>query len=281
MKPEISVVLPTKDEEGVFHVISKLRKAFGNKVEIIIVDKSGKEYHKRLGRTGATVVWQKDRGVENAIIEGMKHTHAGILATIDADDTHDTSGIVDGYRLIKRGKADLVLGDRTAGIEPGAMSGYLRFGNSALSVIYDLFYKQRTHDVLTGLQVMKREVYERVKDNRFFKKEILFFQIEAARNGYRIADVPIKYYVRRYGESKLTKSKFLYGFSTAWHILKRSPNYRSFMVFGTIGAALMIIGFAALLRALWLHAAVVYVLAPFGLFLLGLASLVLSFSLKF
>jgi dolichol-phosphate mannosyltransferase len=280
MKPSISVVLPTKEEEGVFHVISKLKKAFGKNVEIVIVDKSGKGYHKRLERTGATVIWQKDKGVENAIIEGMKHTHADILATVDADDTHDTSGIVQGYKLVKANKADLVLGDRTADIEQGAMSGYLKFGNGALSTIYNMFYRQKARDVLTGLQVMKREVYENAKDNRFFKMEILFFQIEAARSGYRIVDVPIRYYVRKYGESKLTKSKFLYGFSTAWHIMKRSPYCRSFAVFGSVGIVLMIIGVVEFLDALLLHVAAAYVLAPLVLFVLGLASLMLSFSLK-
>ncbi len=221
MKWELSIVLPTKNEEAAFGVIKELKKMFGNSAEIIAIDLSSDAYYKRLKKTGIVVVRQKSRGVENGLIEGFAHAHADIIATIDADGTHELSGIKKGLRLVKDGSADLVLGNRMADPEPGSMSFYLWFGNSALSVIYDIFYLQAVHDVLTGLQVMKRECYEKVKNARKYKTQILYFQIEVAKLGYKIKEVPIKYYIRRLGESRLTNSKLIYGFKTAAQIITR------------------------------------------------------------
>jgi dolichol-phosphate hexosyltransferase len=221
MKPEISIILPTKEEEGAFGVIKELKKMFGNNAEIIVVDKSGDSYFNRIRKTGVTVVRQKSKGVENGLLEGFKHAHADVLATVDADGTHELSGIKRGFKLVKEDKADLVLGNRMAETEPGAMNPYLWFGNTALSVIYDIFYLKAVRDVLTGMQIMKRECYEKVKNARKFDTQILYFQIEIAKLGYRIVEIPIKYYKRRHGESKLAKSKFLYGFGTAAQIIRR------------------------------------------------------------
>ena len=222
MRPKLSVVLPTKDEEGVFDTIDSLRKRFGKDIELIVVDKSGPEFRERVRKTGVKLLVQKSRGVENAMIQGLSSARGDIIVSLDADGTHDISGISDGIRLIRQGKADLVLGNRLDGVEEGAMTAYLRFGNAMLSHIYNVFYRQHIHDLLTGLLVMRRSSFEKVKDRRPFEMPIAFCQIELARDGCKIEEVPIKYYKRKYGASRLTKSKFFYGFSTAWRIVRRS-----------------------------------------------------------
>jgi glycosyltransferase involved in cell wall biosynthesis len=242
MKPEVSIVLPTKEEEGVFSVIKELRELFGSKAEIIVVDKSSSAYRSKVKKTGVKVIPQRDIGVENGILEGLRYASADILATIDADGTHELAGIKRGVQLVKQGKADYVLGNRMGNIDSGAMSAYLRFGNSCLSMIYNVFYKQNIHDVLTGMQVMSRKAYEEVKNIRPFKIQIVFFQTEVARLGYKVHEVPIRYTERKLGVSKLAKSKLMYGFKTADHIIRRSRYYRSFMSFGLAGVVLAVIG---------------------------------------
>jgi len=223
MNFDVSIVLPTKEEEGAFAVIKELKREFGSKAEIIVVDKSSEEYRKKIKKLGVVLVKQTTRGVENGLIEGFRHAHADILATVDADGTHALDGISKGMKLIKNGEVDLVLGNRMNNLVGGSMSAYLKFGNWGLSLMYNIFYGQHIHDILTGMQIMSRRAYEKVKNIRIYEMPIAFFQIEIARQGYKVGEVEIKYTERKFGESKLAKSKLMYGLTCGSQIMGRSP----------------------------------------------------------
>ena len=240
--PRVSVIVPTIEEESVFGLVRSLRKALGKDAEIIIVDKSSEKYYRRLKSTGATVLRQHDRGVEKAIMQGLRHAHGEILASIDADETHDVSGIVDGIRMIGNGKADLVLGNRMNDIEDGAMGAYLKVGNFGLSWLFSKLYGTDVHDVLTGLFVMRREAFEKIRDIDPYRAGIAFFAIELAKLGYRVREVDIRYYKRRLGTSKLTRSKFIYGVNVASHLVRQLRDYSPLLIFGGLGVIAGVIG---------------------------------------
>lgn len=284
-KKKVSIVIPTIEEEGVFGLIGELRQMLGNETEFVIVDKSGDEYYKKLLDTGAIVIRQKDNGVENAIMLGLKHASGDILASIDADGTHDPSGIKAGVELIEEGKADMVLGNRLANLEKGSMSGYLKFGNSVLSWIFSKLYKTEVHDVLTGLFVMSRESFEDIKGIDPYRAGIAFFALEVATRGYRIKEVDIKYYKRRYGTSKLTKSKFLYGLNVGSHFVRKIRDYSPLLIFGSLGLVLILIGviLGLFILANFVHTGLLggvgRALLSFMFVVLGFVSIVTGFTL--
>ena len=250
-KPKVSVVIPTIEEEGVFEIIDKLRSRLKD-VEIIIVDKSSEEYEKRLLAKKVKVIRQKDRGVEKAVMLGLKHANGSILASIDGDGTHDVNGIFEGIKLIEEGKADLVLGNRMDNIQEGAMSPYIKFGNRLISMIFSKLYKTNVHDFLVGLFVMRREAYEVVKHIEPYRAgQAGVFAIELAKRGYKIAEVPINYYPRKSGESKLTKSKFFYGVNVVGQMIRFVRDYSPLLVFGGIGLVFVIAGLALGLYVLY------------------------------
>ena len=222
MPQKISVVIPTIEEESLFSLVERIRRSLGKGIEIIIVDKSGDAYYERLKSLGATIIRQKDRGVESAIMQGLRRAKGDILASVDADETHDISGLAEGVKLIESGKADLVLGNRMGGLESGSMDSYIRVGNSSLSWIFSRLYKTDIHDVMTGLFVMRRKAFESIREVEPYRAGIAFFAIELARLGYRVREVNIKYYKRRHGKSKLTKSKLAYGVNVASHLIRLS-----------------------------------------------------------
>lgn len=242
MGQEISVVMPTIEEESVFGLVADLRRALGNGIEIIIVDKSSKSYYERLQRLGVRVIRQRSRGVENAVMEGLRAAKGGILASIDADGTHDISGIVQGVRMVKAGRVDFVLGNRMHNLQEGSMDRYIVFGNSVLSRMFSVLYKSDVHDVLTGLFVVDRKAFDSIRNVDPYRAGIAFFAIELARRGYRIGEVDIKYYKRRYGESKLTKSKFAYGVNVASHLFRQLRDYSPLLVFGGLGVISIVAG---------------------------------------
>jgi len=250
-KHKVSVVIPTIEEEGVFEVIDKLRSRLKD-VEIIIVDKSSEEYEKRLLAKKVNVIRQKDRGVERAVMLGLKHANGSILASIDGDGTHDINGIFEGIKLIEEGKADLVLGNRMDNIQEGAMSPYIKFGNRFISMIFSKLYKTNIHDFLVGLFVMRREAYEAIKHIEPYRAgQAGVFAIELAKRGYKIAEVPINYYPRKSGESKLTKSKFFYGVNVVGQMIRFVRDYSPLLVFGSIGLVFIIAGLALGLYVLY------------------------------
>ena len=214
----VSVIIPNMNEKRVFETIRDVRRLLGG-AEIIVVDKSTGEFYGRLKRTGVRVLRQKDRGVAQAIMQGMRAAKGGLLASIDADGTHDPEGLPRGIMSVESGDADLVLGDRLGSLQQGSMGPYLWFGNRALGIILDALYGTRLRDVTTGLFVMRREVFESIKGLEPYNTGTAFFVAEAAKRGYRIGEVGIRYYARREGRSKLARVKFLWGLRAAWLML--------------------------------------------------------------
>ncbi len=218
-RQKVSVVIPNMNEERLFGIIRDVRRLLGSGVEIIVVDKSSDEFYRRLRKTGVRIVRQRDRGVAQAIMQGMRIATGGILASIDGDGTHDAGGLPRGVGIVESGKADFVVGNRLAALQEGSMGPYLLFGNSALSAIFNALYGTRLHDITTGLFVMRRDVFETMKGMEPYSTGTAFFIAEAAKRGYRIGEVGIKYYERQEGQSKLARSKLFWGLRAAWLFL--------------------------------------------------------------
>ncbi len=242
MQPKISVVIPTIEEESVFGLIRSIRGLLGSGTEIIIVDKSSEAYRRRLRSTGARVIRQKGKGVEDAIMTGLRAARGDILASTDGDGTHDISGLAGGVQVIRTGRADMVLGNRMNSLDGGSMSPYIVLGNAFLSKMFSILYKEQVHDVLTGLFVMTRDAFESIRDEEPYRAGISFFAIELARRGYRLKEVDIRYYKRKYGKSKLTKSKLAYGVNVASHLIRQIRDYSPLLIFGGIGVILGLVG---------------------------------------
>ncbi|OJT94520.1 MAG: hypothetical protein JJ59_00110 [Candidatus Micrarchaeum sp. AZ1] len=106
---DVSVVLPTIEEDGAFAVIDGI-KALMPGCEIIVIDKSGAAYRKRLREKRVKVVEQQSKGYENALMEGFSHTKGKIIATIDPDGTYDPKDLIKVVALVKSGGADMAFG---------------------------------------------------------------------------------------------------------------------------------------------------------------------------
>ena len=222
MKYRVSVILPTIEEVTIFKVIREIHEQLGSGTEIIVVDKSSSAYHERLKKTGVRAIRQKDKGVARAIMLGMRSAKGDILASIDADGTHDVGGLPEAVKMVESGRADFVLGNRLNQLREGSMGPYLRFGNLALSAIFDAAYGARVHDVLTGLFVMKKSTFDNMSRVEPYSTGTAFFAAEAAKRGDRLGEVDIKYYPRAHGESKLAggSSKFFWGVRAAVQFLE-------------------------------------------------------------
>jgi glycosyltransferase involved in cell wall biosynthesis len=217
---EVSIIAPTMYEERAPEIAKEIFGVFGRGVEVIIVDKSNLPYRKLFRNTGAKVIVQKTKGYEGAVMEGFRAAKGTkVLASIDPDGTYSVKDLRRVIDTVINEGYDFVSGDRS-GCSSEAMLPHLKLGNFVLALIFDMLFLQRMRDVFSGSFAMKREAFDSIKDVKTYHSGTLLFEMELAKRGYRLKNIHISYEPRRGTESKLAKSKVVYGFKTFKEMLK-------------------------------------------------------------
>ena len=211
---EVSIVAPTMHEERAPEITKEIFKVFGKNVEVIIVDKSNRPYRRLFRKTGAKVIVQRTKGYEGAVMEGFRAARGTkVLASIDPDGTYSVRDLKRVVDAVVRGSYDFVSGDRS-GCSNEAMLPHLKLGNFVLAVVFDLLFLQRMRDVFSGSFAMKRAAFDSIRNVKTYHSGTLLFEMELAKRHYRLKNVHVSYEPRRGTESKLAKSKVVYGFKT-------------------------------------------------------------------
>src|SRR5438552_16744339 len=146
-----------------------------------------------------------------------------VVCQMDADLSHDPARLPDLVAATDR--ADVVIGSRY--IPGGRIVNWplrrrvlSRFANAYIRIVTRL----RARDCTSGYRCWRREALAALPLDRFisdgysFLVEMLFV---AARQGSRIAEVPITFVERRQGESKLSRSVLVESALTPWRLIAR------------------------------------------------------------
>jgi hypothetical protein len=130
--------------------------------------------------------------------------------------------------------ADLVMGDRMKGIQPGAMPWLHRYvGNPVLTGVLNLFFRTGVRDAHCGMRAIRRSALPRLDlrtTGMEFASEMV---IRAGKERLVIEEIPIHYHPRE-GESKL--SSFRDGWRHLRFLLVHSPTWL-FILPGAVMAA--------------------------------------------
>jgi len=122
--PQLSIVVPALNEQDnvgplVEQVDAALRQR-GVDVELIVVDDGSTDATRtrlmelRRARPWLTVIARKQsRGQSAAMFAGIAAARAPFVATLDADLQNDPADLYEMYRVVSRGEADMVQGDRS------------------------------------------------------------------------------------------------------------------------------------------------------------------------
>jgi len=226
---DVSVIIPSLNEvETIGTCIEKVKTVFSKYEldgEIIVADNSDDGTPKIARSLGAIVVTPDRRGYGYAYLYGFKHAKGEYVVMGDADDTYDFMEMPALLEPLMRGEADFVIGTRLNGrIERGAMPWLHRWiGNPFLTWFLNLSSKTGISDAHCGLRAVRRDALERMEllsHGMEFASEMI---IEAARVGLRFREVPVTYYPRKGGGSKLNS------FSDGWRHLRfmllNAPTY--------------------------------------------------------
>jgi len=247
---KVTVVIPTMNEPAAEDVIRDVFDALDeHETEVLVVDKSDDDTPERAREAGARVVTQTGKGYGDAYLQGFSQVEdADAVAMLDADNTYDPYDLPKMLEPIESGAADMVVGNRVAEMEEGAMSFRNKTGNKAISKFVRLLYSTPVTDSQSGMRAFSLEALRSLDLEHTgmpFATEIL---IEAEKKGVRVKQVPIKYR-KRVGEEKLRPYKD--AFSIIVTTVRLLRDYNPMKFFLPIGSVLMLIGIILGLTVFW------------------------------
>lgn len=217
-RPAVSVIVPAfREAENLPHLIDRLAAmsdASGLSLELLIMDDDSRDgsvevVGSRPEPWVELVVRTSDRGLSQAVLDGMRRARGDVLVCMDADLSHPASAIPELLKKLDEG-ADFVIGSRyVAGGTTSDDWGFLRWLNSRVAT---LMARPLTsvRDPMAGFFALRRSTFERGLDlNPVGYKIGLELLVKCGCE--RVVEVPIHFEDRRFGSSKLTlRQQLLY-----------------------------------------------------------------------
>lgn len=149
-------------------------------------------------------------GLGTAYIHGLHHCTGNYVIIMDADFSHHPKFIPEMIRIQKETDADIVSGTRYAsrGDIKGGVYGwdlFRKFTSRTANLIADVMLMPGVSDLTGSFRLYKKPVLEKVILNTqskgySFQMEMM---VRAKAMGYKVAECPITFVDRLYGESKL------------------------------------------------------------------------------
>jgi dolichol-phosphate mannosyltransferase len=146
---DLAIVIPTLNEEqGIATTIEGIRMSLGSKLayKVIVVD--GMSIDKTVEMAmllRAEVIKQLGRGYGDALQVGFlyvsKSVKSEFILMMDADGTYEPNDIVRMINYLKNREADVVIGNRFANMDEGAMTIYNKIGNKIISTLFRMLFR--------------------------------------------------------------------------------------------------------------------------------------------
>ena len=248
MKPDISLVIPAKNEEAnikilyeeLINALDKPERSF----EIIFIDDGSEDltYNemKKIQKKDDRVKIIKHRGnwgKSIALQNGFDLSKGKIIITLDADLQDDPAELGKFLKKIEEGY-DLVSGWKKKRHDPPQKVIPSRILNNNL---IPLLTRVKIHDINCGFKAYKREVTENLN---LYGELYRYIPIIAAKQNFKITEIEISHRKRKHGKSKFGMERNLKGFLDLLTItfltgyLKRPGHF-----FGGLGVISFFFGF--------------------------------------
>ncbi|XP_060536392.1 dolichol-phosphate mannosyltransferase subunit 1 [Cylas formicarius] len=214
-----SILLPTYNEvENLPIIIWLLMKhlaASGYLFEIIIIDdgspdgtlEAAQQLQKIYGNDKIVLrPREKKLGLGTAYIHGIKHATGNFIIIMDADLSHHPKFIKEFIEKQKTKDYDIVTGTRYVGV--GGVYGWdfkRKLVSRGANFLTQLLLRPQVSDLTGSFRLYKKHVLDDlikscVSKGYVFQMEMI---IRARQKNYTIAEVPISFVDRVYGQSKL------------------------------------------------------------------------------
>lgn len=207
---EFSIVIPSHNEaENLPSILEDIRKELDKtniQYEIIVVDDNSSDdteitLKSLKNEIPALKILKTEQhiGYGNAILKGLSNAPGKILGIIDADGQIKAKCLIEAYKKLKKENLDFCKGVRT--------TRYDGWSRKLISRGYNLLFKIMfggdLEDINAKPKIFTCELYKDIKPlskDWFIDAEIL---LKAQKKRYKIGEIPVIYYKRRKGLSKI------------------------------------------------------------------------------
>jgi SAM-dependent methyltransferase len=215
----VSVIIPARNEAGNIAAAVTRTPQMGAGTELIFVEgHSRDDTWAEIQRVSAEnpqllirTLRQTGRGKGDAVRAGFAAATGDILMILDADLTMPPEELPKFYNVIASGRAEFANGVRLVyPMDEKAMQFLNLCANKVFGLVFTWLLGQPVKDTLCGTKVLTRAHYERIAANRAYFGEFDPFGdfdllFGAAKQNLKIADIPIRYRERTYGETNIQR----------------------------------------------------------------------------
>ena len=208
---DITIILPTKDEEETIPVILPLLRNYN----VIVVDDSDNDFTRQAAEKSGGCVYLRGLGNESPSIRYALETvvenerlsfQTKYCVVMDCDGSHDTSIIPSMIEEMEKG-ADLMVGSRyQSGGNEGSSTVFSGLGNIFARFILGVKTKDLTGRYVTAQPKLLLKLCE-WKGRGEDSIELI---LNAEKRGYKVKEIPFVYKDRIGGESKTNIPKYLW-----------------------------------------------------------------------
>ncbi len=241
-KERICFVLPTKNEsDSIANVINSIW-SLGNKMNwecaVIVADDSSDATPTIAENAGAKVIAGGNVGLGAAIIHGIRaalEKHPDWIVTMDSDGQVDTDELPKFLEVAKMENAQMVISSRFLGGKrfdyPYPFVNWV--GNRILVFILNISTGKRFTDSHGGIRLIRSDLAEKffLIGKHTYVQETL---IQAHARGAKVVELPSRWKVRAFGQSRVLHSIFRYVYRTLPALL-----FHMKFQYGTFGMGLL------------------------------------------
>ncbi len=218
-----SVVITCRDEEGNIEGLVTRIPQMGKHTEIIFVEGHSKdntigrirEMIKKYPDKDIKLLKQKGIGQGDAFRYGYDEAKGDLVIWLEADLTTPPEEAQLFWETFITGRGEYINGSRFIyKMQKSAMPLFNFLGNRFFGILFTILLKQRFTDTLCGFKAISKKNYLKIRKqidyfgdfDPFGDFELIF---GAIKNNLKVADIPVHYQPREYGESKAYGGSFL------------------------------------------------------------------------
>ena len=195
-RTDVCVLLPTLNEaETIGAVVDGFHDAGFE--AILVIDGNSSDGTRGIAEDhGARVLTQSGSGKGQAVREGVDAIDRPYVLMADGDGTYRPEDAGAMLEPLFEGRAEHVIGDRFADMEPGAMTRLNAVGNRLINRLFATIHGRNLQDILSGYRAFTRRSFERFQldaDGFGIETELA---AECVRQNVSTAVVPITYLSR-------------------------------------------------------------------------------------
>jgi SAM-dependent methyltransferase len=211
-----SVVITCRDEEGNIEGLVTRMPQMGSNTEIIFVEGHSRDHTvekieemiRKYPDKDIKMLRQKGIGQGDAFRYGFDEAQGDFVIWLEADLTTPPEEAIHFWNAYLENKGEYVNGSRFIyKMERSSMPLLNFLGNRFFGILFTGLLKQRFTDTLCGFKAISKENYIKIREqidyfgdfDPFGDFELIF---GAIKNNLKVAEIPVHYHPRQYGESK-------------------------------------------------------------------------------